>query len=152
MRITAGKIKWKKKKSPGSSMRRTAFLSPYLVNSCLWWIYQIWFISPLIFHIALEYILLQSDVIGYCCLQMHTCTHAHTWQEEVSPRGRPIKLSCLLVQQSTMTGRPITSVNHVIPIIPLYRSYTKTASRTQAHLTLWYIIQQIHKYSMCPLT
>lgn len=70
--------KEKKRESPGSSMRRTAFLSPYLVNSCLWWIYQIWFISLLIFHIASEYILLQSDVIAYCCLQMHTCTDMHT--------------------------------------------------------------------------
>lgn len=83
----------------------------------------------------------------YCLLLLadahmhrHAHTHAHTWQEEVSPRGRPIKLSCLLVQQSTMTGRPITSVNHVISIISLHRSYAKTASHMQAYFTLWYII------------
>lgn len=36
---------------------------------------------------------------------------------------------CLMVQQSTMTGTPITSVNHLISIIPLQRSHISLLSR-----------------------
>lgn len=52
-----------------------------------------------------------------------------------------------------MTGRPITSVNHVIPIIPLHRSYRGTAIWSVTHYTTeTHVCNQLYKVtSFVPL-
>lgn len=81
---------------------------------------------PFIFHIAFEYILLHIGVVVGIAACRCECTHTYTFVW-MFVSGGAMKHSFLLVQQSTMTGTPITWLNHVISIISLHKSHTVPA-------------------------
>ena len=111
---------WKKSSLIHASL---CFLSPLFSQSLLMMDISNMIYYPLIFHIACEYILLEVMLSVIAAFRFECAhTHTHTYEEDVSHTGRPIKLSFFLVQQSAMTGTAITSVNHVISIIPLHNS------------------------------